>query len=620
MPITTTTTTTNQLDITDIDFENIKENLKDFLKSDPNFTDYDFEGSALSSLVNILAYVTHINAINANIGLNETFLNSAQFRGSVTGHAQMLGYTPKSVSAPAAFLKVTLTSGFDPSLSYVIPKGFKFNTSINGKSFSFVTTTDYTAINGVFESVRVLEGKYKTAEFLYDVRGQQKFLIPDSNVDTSTLRVNVKPFENSPDIQVFTLVKNITRLGSDSNVFFLSENAEGLFEVSFGDGIIGKALQDGNLISVEYVVTNKDEANSARIFSLSDSINGASASIETLSPARGGEEKESINRIKRNAPITFASQNRGVTPQDYEAIILSEGRNVKSVKVWGGEDEDPPVFGTVNVSIQPLNTDFLSTSEKEEIINSILTPKSMVSITPKLIDPEILGITFEVFFKYDPSQTSLTQTELENKVRKTIQRYGSENHDRFDTVFRYSNFLKAIDNTDISILNSFARIYLQKRFIPLLNVPTTYELEFSVPLYRGGSDIRNVIFNSSLFTFEGIRNCRFKDFPLEFTRDERIVSIVRTVGTSEQIIRRNIGTVQNNKIILFNFAPDSFAGSDILLEVIPNSYDISAARNTILRVDCGCERFQVIGEIDELVSGRDPSGINYRTAQKYAER
>ena len=612
-------TDTKRLDVTDIDYQDIRQNLKEFLQSDPNFTDYDFEGSALSSLIDILSYVTHINAVNANIGLNETFLNSAQSRRSVAGHAQRLGYTPKSASAPVAFLNVQLNNS-DPFQTYIIPRGYRFKTSLNGKTYHFVTLSDHRDDNdGFFENVKIVEGILKSAEFLYDVRGDQKFLIPDNDVDISTLKVEIQSSQNNQNIEVFARAKSIVTLDSTSNVYFVNENAAGKYEVSFGDGIIGKALEDGNLIRVEYVVTDKAEANGSRVFSITDPIGGISdISIQVLSSAAGGGERESINSIRRNAPITFASQNRAVTPKDFEAVILENVPGIRSVKAWGAENNDPPEYGIVDISVLPSTRPALTRPEKNDIINTVLKPKSMVTVTPRILDPEILGITFEVFFKFDPSLTNLSQTDLENNVTKTIQDYNERNHNRFDTIFRYSNFLKAIDETDASIINSFARVYVQRRFIPNLNVPTRYELDFSVPLYETRTN-RTVINRSTTFTFEGLDECRFKDFASTTNPNERNIFVVRGTGPFEEIIRRNVGVIRDTKIILFAFAPQEILGPNLLIEAIPNSYDISSARNSVIFLDCLCQRFKVFGEPDEQITGVDPSGARYNVIPKLRE-
>ena len=586
----------NRLNAADIDYQNIRDNLKDFLKDDPNFTDYDFDGSALSSIIDLLSYVTHINAINANIGINETFLETAQFRGSVVGHARTLGYTPRSATAPIAFVRVQL-NGFTQGVIYNLPRGYRFKTTIDGRTFFFVATDDYQSnTNGVFENVRVAEGTLKSAEYVYDPLSFQRFLIPDSNADVSTLSVEIQSSRTSSVREAFTLGKELPDITAETNAYFIAENSDGLFEVFFGDGVIGRQPEPNNIIRLEYVSTNIESANGARVFSSTDKIEGLSASVQTVSPARGGIPRETINSIKRNAPLSYASQNRGVTPRDYESIVRENFANVSSIRVWGGEDNTPPVYGKVFVSILPRETEILSIDEKSDIVNRILIPKSVATITPEIIDPEFLFITSEVFFKYDPSRTNLTESQLRNKVNEAIKTFSETELNQFDGVFRYSNFLNAIDRSDDSILNSFARIFLQRRFIPALNVRRQYEIDYVVPLLTNAGD-RNVINKTTEFTVGEISRCRLKDFPTA-NPNRRRVAVVTGTGQFEQEVRRDVGFIEGSRLVLNNFVPSAFVGSVISIEVVPDSFDIVGEKNIVLAFDCDCDRFNITAEID----------------------
>jgi len=309
-----------RLSVSELDFEDIKSNLKSYLRDQDEFRDYDFEGSALGTLVDILAYATHYNAVNANLGVNETFLDTAQFRGSVVGHARQLGYTPKSSSAPTAVVDITVNNPSSQSLT--LPKGFRLKSKIGNTTYNFVTDREYSTSNAVFESVSILEGSVKTVEYLYDVRGNEKILIPDSDADTSTLLVEVFDSPTSSTSEAYTPAKEITSITSESAIYFISENPDGLYEITFGDGVIGKALQNNNLVRIEYISTNREEANGARVFTTTETIEGNSnLTITTTQPARGGEGKERIDEIRFNAPLSFASQNRAVTPKDFEAVV-----------------------------------------------------------------------------------------------------------------------------------------------------------------------------------------------------------------------------------------------------------------------------------------------------------
>ena len=590
-------TDSKRIKVSDIDFNDIRENLVNFLNSQEEFQDYNFEGSGLATIINLLSYVTHYNAINANIGLNESFIDTAQFRGSVVNRAKELGYIPNSAVAPAAFINITIPE-VEPGETVVIPRGHRFKTTIDGKTYTFVTTDEYRTTTNVIENVRIIQGIYQTSEFLFDIRSSEKNIIPDKNVDTSTLIVNVFDSEETDSFESFVQAKQLPSITKNSNIYFLSETPDEYFEIGFGDGIIGRKITDGNIIKVEYVVTKKEEANGARIFNLVDPIpNKTGVTIQTISPAKGGKERESIDSIKLNAPITFASQNRAVTISDYEAVIRENFTNVQSIRAWGGEDNIPPVYGKVFVSIVPKDTDLLSTLEKERILNDILIPKSVASITPEIIDPEFLFVTAEVFFRYDQSKTNLTRTQLESKVLEQIQSFADKELNRFDSMFRYSRFLDAIDNTDASILNSFARIFLQKRFVPNLDRKQVYTLDFSLPFIDEGRNVP-IINDSSEFTIRGVSGCRFKDFLIG---DERIISAVKGTGEFERVIQKRVGFVENNKIILDNFTPDDFVGLTIMIEVIPNAYDVTSSRNVVIGFDCDCRRFKISGQVDNIV-------------------
>jgi len=611
----TSTNTTRRLEVTDIDFDDIGTSLRKYLESQKAFEDYDFEGSAISTIVDLLAYVTHYNALNANLGINEAFLDTAQFRGSVVGHANTLGYIPGSAKAPAAYVDIVVNNPNSQNLT--LPKGTRFRTRIDSTSYTFITDREYSTNNATFENVKLVQGNFQTISFLYDDQSNEKYLIPTTDVDTAFIRVEVYDSRNKSTFTVFREAKSLTEIRDDSPVFFLSENPEGLFEIRFGDGVLGRSLQSGNFVVVEYLATQKEDANGARIFNLIDNIGGnTSVSISTQSPARGGQERQSVDSVRRLAPLSYASQNRAVVPNDFDAIINENFSNVSSVKVWGGEDNEPPVYGKVFISVLPKEGEVLTQDEEQELLDEVIRPKSVITVTPELLDPEFLNITTETFFKYDPSRTNLTREQLESKVVRAIRDFNDNELGKFDNVFRYSRYLQVIDESDDAILNSFARIYLSKRFVPTLNIPTTYTLNFSTNLYESFG-ARPVIYESSTFAINGVSGCRFKDF---LTSDgTRRVSIVKGVGAQEEVIVREAGVIEGTRIILESFAPQSIDGEVINIEAVPASYDIVGTLNNVVRFDCDCTRFNVQGEVDTIVSGRDYSGVNYRTFNRDSE-
>jgi len=606
---------TKRLDVSEVDFESIRANLKTFLESQDTLQDYDFEGSAITSVIDLLSYVTHYNAINANLGINETFLDTAQFRGSVVGHARQLGFTPRSASAAIAFLDVTVNNPSDTELT--LPRGHRFKSKIGNETFNFVTDREYNTETASFTNVKILQGKMETIEFIFDVDSAEKFVIPNPDVDTSTLRVEIFDTTAAVTSLIYNEAKELTSINQASLVYFLSENPDGLFEISFGDGTIGAALENGNLIRVEYLVTKKAAANGASVFSSVDAIEGNSdISITVNQNASGGDEKESTESIRRNAPLSYAAQNRVVVPQDYEAIVRENFANLDSIKVWGGEDNDPPKYGKAFVSIKPKDALILTDEEKTTVLEDIIRPKSMLTVDTELVDPEFLFITLEVFFKYDPSLTNLTETQLENKVVDAIETFDDEQLRKFDRVLRYSQLLSVIDNADSAVLNSFARVLVQKRFVPRLNAAQTYELEFSVDLFKSFGT-RPVIFLSTEFTINGLDGCRFTDV---LNNDgTRRVQIVRGSPESPQVVVDNAGTIEGSKITLVNFQPERFQGSNVVIECIPNSYNVFGKRNTILTIDCGCPQFKIEGSVDTFATGAEYAGDTYEVAPKNAD-
>jgi len=604
---------TKRLNVAQMDFEDIKANLKTFLRSQSTLQDYDYDGSAMGTLVDLLSYVTHYNAVNANLGLNETFLDTAQFRGSVVGHARQLGYTPRSATAAAAYVNIAINN-FSGNVNVTIPKGAEFSSVINSKTYNFVTDREYNSTTGLFENVKLIQGFYKTVEYIYDVDTNEKFLIPDTNVDTTNLTVEVYDATTSTTKRTFSRAKLITSIAKDSTVYFLAENPDSRYEISFGDGILGVDLENGNLISATYLVTDSVEANGAGVFrGVSTIYQGSTITIQTVQRATGGQERESIETIRRNAPLSFASQNRAVTADDYRAIILENFQNVDTIAVWGGEDNDPPAYGKVYISIKPKDGDTLFAAEKETLLNNIIRPKSVVSLTPVLIDPQYTYISLEVFYKYDVSTTPLSKATLNTAVRTAISNYNSAYLSKFDGVLRHSNLVRYIDKADNSILSSNARVYMKKRFTLDLNVSQRVELKFSGPMYDDPEN--QVIYKTTSFTYAN-RQCTLRD--VVGSDGVRRVQVVYGEGANLVVIADNVGTVDvpNGKIIIADFMVSNFVGDYIEITVIPNSLDIAPLRNNLLIIDMA--DVVVDGEIDTIVAGQSPAGVNYKTTSRHA--
>lgn len=614
-----------KLQTTELDFAQIKTNLKSYLRNQEQFSDYDFEGSGLNVILDVLSYVTHYNAVNANFSLNETFLDSARLRESVVSHAKLLGYTPRSAFAPAATVNVVVNNPINVTdsngnyLTLTMPRGTLFTTTYQNKTYTFITAETQSTIadlngNYVFSNVRLLQGKLVTTKYVYDVDTSEKFELPYAKAVTSTLNVNVQENINSDEITPFTLAANIATIDEESEVYFLQEGRNSFYEVYFGDGVLGKALEDGNIIILEYIVTEGEEANGVSQFTLADDINGnTDVNIITVSKASGGSDPEDLDSIKFNAPLGFVAQNRAVTPDDYKAIIQNSFSNIEAISVWGGEDNDPPDYGKVFISIKPKDGEALDFTNKEFIKAQLLKPKNVVSITPEIVDPTFTYINLEIFYKYNPNQTDLSPSSLQEVVRTAISDYNDNELKRFDGVFRYSNVLNIIDNCEPSIVNSFVRVYMNKRFVPDLDNETRYEIVFSSPIYRTNTEEQ--IIESTSFVYNGLV-CRFED-KFDSASGERRIQIVSGRGDDKVTVAPNEGVVDalNGKVILYGFLPTSVVGDYINIQAIPDSNDIAPKRNELLEILVGSST--VTGEVDTMITGGTSAGVNYTTTPRH---
>ena len=603
------------LNVSELDFNNIKTNLKEFLRAQDQFTDYDFDGSAMSTLIDLLSYVTHYNAVNANFAINETFLDTAKIRSNVVSHAKLLGYTPRSASAAVANVDIQL-NGLSDVGPVLMDRGTKFTTTIDDVDYTFVTSSSIeinASDNYLFSNVNLIEGTYKEINYTYDNASDTKFLIPDQNIVTSSMIVTVQESETISTIDTYTLAPNLTNIDQNSKIYFLNENKDGYYEISFGDGLIGYQPVNGNVITLNYIVTNGSEANGASQFTLAEPIDSLydDVTITVNSKAAGGSEKEDIESIRYNAPLAFVRQNRAVTAEDYKNLILSEYGDVESIIVWGGELNDPPVYGKVYISLKPASTDLLSVEQQDYIKTSILANKNIISITPEFVDPDVTNLFFEVFFKYNPNITPYSADELESRVRETLSNYNDLQIKKFESVLRYSNLLKLIDETDVSILNSFIRIYMSKTLTPVLGARRRYEIYFSAPIYNTTSN--ESVISSSEFVFDNTSGCQLKDY---LVSGERIIRVIKITDTGELLIKdSNAGIVDliTGSVILYNFSVSQEANIEI--RVIPNSYDIISKRNQLLNILVDDAYIQ--GQVDTIATGGTTAGVDYETTPRH---
>jgi hypothetical protein len=537
----------NRLRVTELDFDQIKTNLKNFLKTQNEFTDYDFEGAGLNVLLDVLAYNTHYNAYYLNMIANESFLDTAMLRNSVVSHAKKFGYIPRSAKSSESTVSVIVSTGnSDPGI-LTIPRGYSFLSNIlDNRVYNFVTLQDYTVSKTAntfnFTNVKIYEGQLNDYSFTQSDTSNPKqlFTIPDENIDIDTLRVTVRQSSSNTDFVVYNLSSDVVSISSKSEVYYLQEGKNNLYEIYFGDNIIGKKIPDGGIIDISYLSTNGSLANKINSFVGTSTIGGFSSfSVTTTIPSAGGTGKESVDQIKFSAPLQYISQNRAVTKTDYIKLIQQKYPEFEAVNVWGGEENTPPVYGKVFITAKPRLGFEVTETEKQFFINQVVKPISVLTVTPEFINVDYNFIKLISKVYYDPTKTILNTSTLETKVRNSITNFVNRNLNQFNSFFRSSTLKKDIDNSDNSVISNELEIFLSKRFRPTLEKPGSYILDFGVELSRG-TTLDN-FYSSPTFKIldENLieRTCFLEEVPSSFTGVESITVITPGNGyTSTPVI------------------------------------------------------------------------------------
>lgn len=485
-------TNTSTINVTELDFDNIKQELINYLSSQTEFSEYNFEGSSLNVLMDMLAYNTHLNSFMANMMGNEMFLDSASIRQSVVSKAKEIGFTPRSVRSSMSTVNISVpgVSGNPPFITmaagivFDTDYGYQFSTNEEHLLFpDTVTPTTY-----VKEDINLYDGNY--VEFHYTVNtadDAQRFIIPSVNVDMSTLRVFVQPNKNSSQIQEYTINDDLNRLKPDSFVFFTHETPEGFYEVTFGDGVLGVKPINGNYITLTYIVAKgKAEANNITKFTPIERIDTYTGyTITVTEPSYGGAEKETLEQIKFLAPLMYQSQRRAVTTQDYETFLYHDYPWIDTMNVWGGEFNDPPVYGKVFFSIKPKHTEVLSNRLKEQIKADLISKYNVVTIVPEILDPDYIYVSVDTTVYYTRSKTVLSDSQLILLVTNTIYQYFRDTTEKFKMDFRFSPMATKIDANDSSFDSSLSNITIHKRVYPIINLKQTFDLKFNNALVPG---------------------------------------------------------------------------------------------------------------------------------------
>ena len=613
-----------KLDISELDFDAIKVNLKNFLSKQSEFSDYNFEGSGFAILLDLLAYNTHYLGFNANMLANEMYLDSADIRANIVSLAKMLGYTPTSAKAPVASLDIIVNGPVGTTL--VMDKGTTFTTSVDGTTYNYITNEEISTspVDGVFKfsNVSVYEGT--ATQFRYTVDEQdpdQKFIIPSANADTSTLKVKVQTSLQDATSTTFTQVTGLTKLSDESAIYFLNETETGKFQVTFGDGVLGRKLQQGNIVILDYIVSNKSLSNGAKTFTPAGTIGGFSdIQVTTKSVSQGGSEPETKESIRYNAPLQYTAQDRAVTTSDYEGKVLSIYPNAQSVSAWGGEDDETPVYGVVKIAIKAASGSTLTTQTKKDIVDR-LKEYNVGSITPQIVDPEVTSILLTCNAKFDAASTTKDAETLKSDIITKLTNYNTSTLQKFDSVFRYSKVVKEIDDADVSILSNITTLKIRKSFAPTLNSSLKYNVYFRNALYNphtGHNSTMGGILSSTGFKVNGSDLEQFLDDDGQGNVRRYYLSGATRVYTNstQGTIDYSTGAITINSLQVTTISNIRGSASSVIeLTVQPSSNDIVPVRDQILEIDIANSTINV--DKDTFVGGASDAGVGYNTTSAY---
>ncbi|MEK9695025.1 MAG: hypothetical protein VW270_04620 [Candidatus Poseidoniales archaeon] len=566
------------ISVTGLDFDSIRSNLQTFIQGKAEFADMNFDDSAIGTLLDLLAYNTYYNAMYTNMALNETFLDTAQLYESVASRAKEIGYLPRSAYGATANVKITFNSAVATELNpnLVIPKNTSFTSSVNGVSYEFVTPQSYSiagnTTNGFADFIQIVEGVPLQQDFVYTTANTE-FILRNDNVDTRSISVQVT---SGGVAQTYTRASDLKEVKATTRSFFLEADRDKRFKISFGDGVIGQKPEINDIVTVDYRVCDGTRPNGANTFTSSATISGETDyTITVAERAAGGAYEEGIDAIRFNAPRAYETQNRAVTTEDYKRIILREFTNIAAVNVWGGEQNDPPIYGKVYACVKPKIGNLISTTEKERI-KQTLNRYNVQSIDAEFVDPNFLYIRPYVRVRYTPTDTTRLASEIASLIATKISTYETDNLNTFTGSFRLSRFLDTIDNAEVSIVGSQASVTVERRIQPQTTAKQTYTIQFNRQIYHPHVGHKYAL-SSSAFTYKGRANCYFDD------DGDGLIRIYYFANNQRIYVEDNIGTInyRTGKVAIENFLPDSY-GDFISIIIEVESSNISPARNQIL--------------------------------------
>jgi hypothetical protein len=627
------------VNFTNLDYDNIRESIKDYLRTNSNFTDYDYEGSNLSVIIDILAYNTYISSYNANMLSNEIFIDSATLRENIVSLAKNIGYVPRSRTASKAVINFSVnTERFpNPPVTLTLKKGVVCISSnqFNSRAYSFSIPEDIT-VNVVdniakFENIKIYEGILLSTNFTVNPfidKNLQRYILDNVGIDTELIRVKVRDSATSSIVKVFKVSKNILNINSKSNIFFLQEIENERYELVFGDGVFGSSLTEGNVIEVDYLICNGEEANGISSFNFAGRLfdnNGNLATqdvsiIRVDSSSQGGKSIEDVNSIRNSSVKTYAAQNRAVTANDYEAIVRNLYPEIDSISVFGGETMTPPKYGRVFITIKPINGSFLSSTIKDNIKRD-LRNYSVAGIVPEILDLKYLYIEYNSSVYYNKN-LSTGPDLLRTKVFENISKYSKSSElNSYGSRFKYSKFLKIIDDSDISITSNITKMQMRRDLFVITNTFAEYEICFGNEFYPQKSSGYNI--KSSAFRVSGVvGDVYITDIPDSNMETGKIILFRFSDSSGYEIVRNNIGTVDyiKGEINLYpiNIVSTTIQkGSTPTIEIsaTPKSNDIIGLQDLYLQLDINSSILNMIS--DDISSGADISGVNYTVTSSY---
>ena len=572
----------NALLLSDINFDDIKSNLKTFLSNQTELGDYDYESSTMQTLLNLLSYNTYMNSYYLNMVGNEMFLDSAQIRSNIVSRAKMLNYTPRSAQGPTATVQVVITPTDTPDF-ITLNKDTKFKTTIDGSQYIFVATDTKTinADSGVYSTnINIVEGRPFTFRYTVSTAEPVRYIIPADNVDTRSINVKVQTSSTDSTITTFNNADSLTTVTGTTDAYFLKENEDGRYELEFGDGVLGSALDDGNVVIIDYRICNGTAAQGANNFTSVDNIDGYSnITVNHVSRAQGGGDKETLQSIKFNAPKNYEAQGRAVTRRDYETIVKNQFADIQTVSVWGGEDNNPPIYGRVYISVKPFSGTLLAEDRKQTIADYLID-RNVLTIEPQIVDPTYLYVKPSLTVKYNPDLTTLTPGQISTAITNAINNYETNNLGLFGQNYINSQLIRDVYEVNSSITSIQTDVKIDKLFKPNTSVLTKYTINFNNALFNPHAGHKYAI-SSSKFTYNGEANSYFDD---DGNGNLRVYTPTST-GT-RTYINLNVGSVNylTGVVTINDLLITAYEGDAIAVTADPDKADVDGLRNQLLLI------------------------------------